>query len=92
MGRPSSPRKLYKEKLQISKIILKSMVKSSLREMLFNGSIAWSTPIELLVIEPVEDEDTVPSEEDLELKDGATEEEPQPTDYAVQALAYYSHP
>ncbi|RRT42622.1 hypothetical protein B296_00027675 [Ensete ventricosum] len=46
----------------------------------------------LLVIELVEDEDNEPSEEGLEPKEEATEEEPQPTDYVVHALAGYSNP
>ncbi|RRT51273.1 hypothetical protein B296_00024420 [Ensete ventricosum] len=46
----------------------------------------------LLVIELVEDEDSEPSEEGLEPKEEATEEEPQPSDYAVHALASYSNP
>ncbi|RZS29190.1 hypothetical protein BHM03_00062889 [Ensete ventricosum] len=46
----------------------------------------------LLVIEPVEDEDIILSEEDLELEGEATEEEPQPADYVVHELAGYSNP
>ncbi|RRT73346.1 hypothetical protein B296_00019869 [Ensete ventricosum] len=46
----------------------------------------------LLMIEPVDDEDNEPFEEGLELEDEAIEEEPQPTDYAVHALAGYSNP
>ncbi|RRT37300.1 hypothetical protein B296_00045074 [Ensete ventricosum] len=46
----------------------------------------------LLIIEPVEDEDTIPSEEDLILEDEAIEEEPQPIDYVVHALDDYSNP
>ncbi|RWW62050.1 hypothetical protein BHE74_00030849 [Ensete ventricosum] len=40
----------------------------------------------LLVIEPVKDEDTEPSEESLEPEDEAAEEEPKSADYAVHAL------
>ncbi|RWW36239.1 hypothetical protein BHE74_00058751 [Ensete ventricosum] len=47
---------------------------------------------QLLMIEPVEDEDSEPYEEGLEPKEEATEEEPQPADYAVHALASYSNP
>ncbi|RRT40513.1 hypothetical protein B296_00039532 [Ensete ventricosum] len=39
-----------------------------------------------------EDEDSEPSEESLKLKDESMEEEPQPTDYAMHALAAYSNP
>ncbi|RWV83319.1 hypothetical protein GW17_00055094 [Ensete ventricosum] len=46
----------------------------------------------LLVIEPMEDKDSEPSEEDLELEDETTEEEPQPADYAVHLLVGYSNP
>ncbi|RWW48452.1 hypothetical protein BHE74_00045471 [Ensete ventricosum] len=46
----------------------------------------------LLMIEPVEDDDNEPSEEGLEPEEEATEEEPQPADYAVHALAGYSNP
>ncbi|RWW53303.1 hypothetical protein BHE74_00040219, partial [Ensete ventricosum] len=41
----------------------------------------------LLMIEPVEDEDSEPSEEGLEPEEEAMEEEPHPADYAVHALA-----
>ncbi|RWV91129.1 hypothetical protein GW17_00046609 [Ensete ventricosum] len=46
----------------------------------------------LLMIEPVEDEDNKPSEEGLEPEEEAIEEEPQPADYVVHALASYSNP
>ncbi|RWW54830.1 hypothetical protein BHE74_00038567 [Ensete ventricosum] len=46
----------------------------------------------LLMIEPVEDEDSEPSEEGLESEEKAMEEEPQSGDYAVYALAGYSNP
>ncbi|RRT50210.1 hypothetical protein B296_00017699 [Ensete ventricosum] len=44
----------------------------------------------LLMIELVEDRDSEPSEEGLEFEEGAMEEEPQPADYAVHALADYA--
>ncbi|RWV91193.1 hypothetical protein GW17_00046540 [Ensete ventricosum] len=44
------------------------------------------------MIEPVEDVDSEPSEEGLETKEKAMEEEPQPADYAVHVLAGYSNP
>ncbi|RWV93677.1 hypothetical protein GW17_00043854 [Ensete ventricosum] len=44
------------------------------------------------MIEPVEDEDSEPSEEGLKPEEEAMEEEPQPTDYTVHALAGYSNP
>ncbi|RRT42281.1 hypothetical protein B296_00013367 [Ensete ventricosum] len=46
----------------------------------------------LLMIEPVEDEDNEPYEEGLKPEEEATEEEPQPADYAVYALVGYSNP
>ncbi|RWV90138.1 hypothetical protein GW17_00047682 [Ensete ventricosum] len=46
----------------------------------------------LLMIKPVEDEDSELSEESLEPEDEATEEEPQLADYAVDTLADYSNP
>ncbi|RZS03918.1 hypothetical protein BHM03_00034172, partial [Ensete ventricosum] len=46
----------------------------------------------LLMIEPAEDEDNETSEEALESKEEAMEEESQPVDYAVHALAGYSNP
>ncbi|RZR87011.1 hypothetical protein BHM03_00014309 [Ensete ventricosum] len=46
----------------------------------------------LLVIKLVEDEDSEPFEEGLELKEEAIEEEPQSVDYPVHALAGYSNP
>ncbi|RWV96603.1 hypothetical protein GW17_00040669 [Ensete ventricosum] len=45
----------------------------------------------LLVIEPAEDEDNETSEEALEPKEEAIEEESQPADYAVHVLAGYSN-
>ncbi|RWV76979.1 hypothetical protein GW17_00062260 [Ensete ventricosum] len=44
-----------------------------------------------LVIEPMEDEDNEPSEEVVESKEEAIEEESQPADYAVHALTDYSN-
>ncbi|RZS28051.1 hypothetical protein BHM03_00061600 [Ensete ventricosum] len=46
---------------------------------------------QLLVIEPVEDEDSKPYEEVLEPEEEAMEEEPQLVDYAVHPLASYSN-
>ncbi|RRT56268.1 hypothetical protein B296_00021448 [Ensete ventricosum] len=46
----------------------------------------------VLVIEPVEDEDSEPSEEGFKLEKEATEEDPQLADYVVHALAGYSNP
>ncbi|RWV90710.1 hypothetical protein GW17_00047065 [Ensete ventricosum] len=46
----------------------------------------------LLMIDLVENEDNEPSKEGLKLEEEATEEEPQPTDYAVHVLAGYSNP
>ncbi|RWV79086.1 hypothetical protein GW17_00059836 [Ensete ventricosum] len=46
---------------------------------------------QLLVIEPTEDEDNETSDEALEPKEEAIEEESQPADYAVHALAGYSN-
>ncbi|RWW44537.1 hypothetical protein BHE74_00049696 [Ensete ventricosum] len=47
---------------------------------------------QLLMIELVEDEDSEPYEEGLEPEEEATEEEPQPANYTVHALAGYSNP
>ncbi|RZS26387.1 hypothetical protein BHM03_00059717, partial [Ensete ventricosum] len=44
------------------------------------------------IIEPQEDEDSEPSEEALEPKEEVIEEESQPADYVVHALAGYSNP
>ncbi|RWW46686.1 hypothetical protein BHE74_00047372 [Ensete ventricosum] len=44
------------------------------------------------MIELVEDEDSEPYEEGLELEEEAMEEEPQPADYLVHTLASYSNP
>ncbi|RWV84271.1 hypothetical protein GW17_00054022 [Ensete ventricosum] len=46
----------------------------------------------LLVIESAEDEDNETSKEALELEEEVMEEESQPADYAVHALAGYSNP
>ncbi|RWV92798.1 hypothetical protein GW17_00044793 [Ensete ventricosum] len=40
----------------------------------------------------MKDEDSEPSEEDLEPEEKAMKEEPQPANYAVHALAGYSNP
>ncbi|RWW39918.1 hypothetical protein BHE74_00054707 [Ensete ventricosum] len=80
----------------------KKLIRDELRERLAKGLCwhydePWSREHRykkgrLLMIEPVEDEDSEPSEESLKPEDEATEEEPQPTDYAVHALAGYSNP
>ncbi|RWV87066.1 hypothetical protein GW17_00050980, partial [Ensete ventricosum] len=46
----------------------------------------------LLMIQPMEDEDNKTSEEALEPKEEAMEEESQPADYVVHALVGYSNP
>ncbi|RWW14155.1 hypothetical protein GW17_00022094 [Ensete ventricosum] len=45
----------------------------------------------LLVIEPMEDEDSKPSEEGPKLEEEAMEEDPQSADYAVHAFVGYSN-
>ncbi|RWW45176.1 hypothetical protein BHE74_00049004 [Ensete ventricosum] len=80
----------------------KKLTRDVLRECLAKGLCwhcdeSWSREHRckkgwLLVIEPVEDEDSKPSEEGLEPEEEATEEEPQPADYVVHALADYSNP
>ncbi|RWV82614.1 hypothetical protein GW17_00055871 [Ensete ventricosum] len=46
---------------------------------------------QLLMVEPTEDEDNETSEETLEPKEEAMEEESQPIDYTMHALAGYSN-
>ncbi|RZS28965.1 hypothetical protein BHM03_00062624 [Ensete ventricosum] len=80
----------------------KKLIRDELREHLAKGLCwhydePWSREYRckkgrLLMIELVEDKDNKPSEECLELKEKAMEEEPQLADYVVHALADYSNP
>ncbi|RWW64193.1 hypothetical protein BHE74_00028584 [Ensete ventricosum] len=54
--------------------------------------LALQRTVELLVIEPAEEEDNETSEEALEPKEETMEEESQPADYAMHAFAGYSNP
>ncbi|RWW61135.1 hypothetical protein BHE74_00031818 [Ensete ventricosum] len=82
-----APKKLTRDELH----------KRSAKELCWHYDESWSHEHHykkgrLLVIEPAEDEDNETSVEALELKEEAMEEESQPADYAVHALAGYSNP
>ncbi|RWW50769.1 hypothetical protein BHE74_00042937 [Ensete ventricosum] len=80
----------------------KKLTRDELRELSAKGLCwhcdeSWSREHrckkgQLLMIEPVEDEDNEPSEEGLEPEEETIAEEPQPADYIVHALASYSNP
>ncbi|RRT56658.1 hypothetical protein B296_00003030 [Ensete ventricosum] len=85
--RAPAPKKLIKEELceHLAKGLCWHCDKPWSREHRCNKG-------QLIVIELVEDEDSKPSEEGLELKEEAMKEEPQSTDYVVHVLAGYSNP
>ncbi|RZS18320.1 hypothetical protein BHM03_00050563 [Ensete ventricosum] len=96
MPRPTAP------SAAIRAPALKNLTRNKLRERSAKG-LCWhydeprshehrSKKGQLLMIEPVEDENNKPYEEGFEYEEGATEEEPQPADYAVHVLAGYSNP
>ncbi|RWW66028.1 hypothetical protein BHE74_00026631 [Ensete ventricosum] len=82
-----APKKLTRDKLH----------EQSAKELCWHCDELWSREHhckkgQLLVIEPAEDEDNETSEEALEPYEEAMEEEFQPANYAVHALAGYSNP
>ncbi|RWW02339.1 hypothetical protein GW17_00034584 [Ensete ventricosum] len=82
-----APKKLTRDELR----------ERSAKELCWHCDEPWSREHHrkkgrLLVIEPVEDEDNETSEEALEPKEEAMEEESQPANYRVHALAGYSNP
>ncbi|RWW18498.1 hypothetical protein GW17_00017517 [Ensete ventricosum] len=82
-----APKKLTRDKLH----------EQSAKELCWHCDELWSREHhckkgQLLVIEPAEDEDNKTSEEALEPNEEAMEEESQPANYAVHALASYSNP
>ncbi|RZS22218.1 hypothetical protein BHM03_00054961 [Ensete ventricosum] len=82
-----APKKLTRDELR----------ERSTKELCWHCDKPWSCEHhckkgQLLVIEPAEDEDNETSEEALEPKEEAMEEESQPANYAVHALANYSNP
>ncbi|RWW44499.1 hypothetical protein BHE74_00049735 [Ensete ventricosum] len=82
-----APKKLTRDELR----------KRSAKELCWHYDEPWSREYHckkgrLLVIELVEDEDNETSEEALEPKEEALEEESQPANYIVHALAGYSNP
>ncbi|RRT74477.1 hypothetical protein B296_00003555 [Ensete ventricosum] len=86
VNRAPAPKKLTREKLR----------ERSAKGLCWHYDKLWSREHRckkgrLLVIEPVE-EVMEPSEESLGHKEEDAEEEPQPTDFTVQALASYSNP
>ncbi|RRT31287.1 hypothetical protein B296_00054295, partial [Ensete ventricosum] len=81
-----APKKLTRDELR----------EQSAKELCWHCDESWSREHlckkgRLLVIEPAEDEDNETSEEALEPKEEAMEEESQPADYAVHTLADYSN-
>ncbi|RRT53052.1 hypothetical protein B296_00024875 [Ensete ventricosum] len=82
-----TPKKLTRDELRAR----------SAKELCWHCDEPWSCEHhykkgQLLVIEPAKDEDNETSEEALEPKEEAMEEESQPANYAVHVLAGYSNP
>ncbi|RWW20785.1 hypothetical protein GW17_00015080 [Ensete ventricosum] len=82
-----APKKLTRDELH----------ERSAKELCWHCDELWSREHhckkgQLLVIEPAEDEDNETSEEALEPKEEAMEEESQPANYTEHALAGYSNP
>ncbi|RRT40829.1 hypothetical protein B296_00007505 [Ensete ventricosum] len=85
--RAPAPKKLTRDKLH----------ERSTKELCWHCDEPWSREHQckkgqLLMIEPAEDEDNKTSEEVLEPKEEAMEEESQSANYVVHALASYSNP
>ncbi|RZR76983.1 hypothetical protein BHM03_00001911 [Ensete ventricosum] len=96
MSRPNAPSTTIQAPAP-KKLTRDELRERSAKELCWHCDKQWSREHhckkgQLLIIEPVEDEDNETSEEALEPKEEAMEEESQPANYAVQALADYSNP
>ncbi|RWW13619.1 hypothetical protein GW17_00022640 [Ensete ventricosum] len=95
MPRPTAPSTAI-QALALKKLTRDELHKRSTKELCWHCDEPWSREHHckkgrLLVIEPVEDENNETSEEALEPKEEAMEEESQ-ANYAVHALGGYSNP
>ncbi|RRT42662.1 hypothetical protein B296_00016071 [Ensete ventricosum] len=96
MVRPTAPSTAIQAPA-LKKLTRDELHERSAKELCWHCDEPWSHEHhckkgQLLVIEPVEDEDNETFEEALELKEEAMEEESQPANYVVHALAGYSNP
>ncbi|RWW44447.1 hypothetical protein BHE74_00049781 [Ensete ventricosum] len=96
MPRPTAP-SIAIQAPALKKLTRDELRERSAKELCWHCDEPWSHEHHykkgrLLVIEPAEDEDNETFEEALEPKEEAMEEESQPANYAVHALAGYSNP
>ncbi|RZS00300.1 hypothetical protein BHM03_00029976 [Ensete ventricosum] len=96
MPRPTAPSTAIQAP-SLKKLTRDELHERSTKELCWHYDELWSRKHhykkgQLLMIEPAEDEDDETSEEALEPKEEAMEEESQPAIYAVHALAGYSNP
>ncbi|RZS28259.1 hypothetical protein BHM03_00061834, partial [Ensete ventricosum] len=96
MPRPTAPSTAIQAP-KPKKLTRNELRERSVKELCWHCDELWSREHhckkgQLLVIEPAEDEDNETSEEALEPKEKAMEEESQPANYAVHTLAGYSNP
>ncbi|RWV81298.1 hypothetical protein GW17_00057298, partial [Ensete ventricosum] len=95
MSRPTAPSTAIQAPTP-KKLTRDELRERSAKELYWHYDEPWSHEHHckkgrLLVIEPAEDEDNETSEEGLELKEEAMEEESQLANYVVHALAGYSN-
>ncbi|RWV91752.1 hypothetical protein GW17_00045929 [Ensete ventricosum] len=95
MSRPTAPSTAIQAPAP-KKLTRDELRERSAKELCWHCDEPWSREHRckkgwLLMIEPVEGEDNEISEEALEPKEEAMEEESQPVDYVVHALADYSN-
>ncbi|RWV83719.1 hypothetical protein GW17_00054638 [Ensete ventricosum] len=94
---PAMPRPTAIQAPASKKLTRDELHERSAKELCWHCDEPWSCEHHykkgrLRMIEPAEDEDNETSEEALEPKEEAMEEESQPANYAVHALASYSNP
>ncbi|RWW68758.1 hypothetical protein BHE74_00023686 [Ensete ventricosum] len=95
MPRPTAPSTAI-QALTPKKLTRDELRERSAKELCWHCDEPWSYEHhckkgQLLVIEPAEDEDNETSEEAIEPREEAMEEESQPANYTMHALAGYSN-
>ncbi|RWV86615.1 hypothetical protein GW17_00051475 [Ensete ventricosum] len=95
MPRPTAPSTAIRAP-KLEKLTRDELRERSAKGLCWHYDEPWSREYRckkgwLLMIKLLEDKDSEPFEEALELEEKATEEEPQPADYEVHALAGYSN-
>ncbi|RRT31673.1 hypothetical protein B296_00032013 [Ensete ventricosum] len=96
MSRPTTPSTTI-QALALKKLTRDELRERSTKELCWHYDESWSREHhckkgQLLMIEPADDEDNKISEEALEPKEEAMEEESQPANYVVHVLVGYSNP